>query len=406
MEETILKTREYIKAMWEYAVLDKKIDTDFPMPYDFVPPTARGYFKNLYYWDTYFTNIGLYLDGLNKYAYQNIECLKYCLRKFGCVPNCCWKDGAKTASQPPLLFLMVKEYYERANDKAFLWDSYTALKLEYRFWMTKRIAPNGLNRYYTNLTNWTDDYVEYYSKRLGKDMRLWTREQKMEFCTNCNAEGESGEDHTPRFLSKAQYINPIDLNSYLYAFECTMAIFSDILEQTDGVYWIEQAKKRKELIEKYCFDKKTGLYFDYDFQSQNCMGIYCVACYLPFVFGLTDNKKALQRLNDVLIQPHGVLSCQKIEGIQEVFQWGYPNMWAPHQFWAYQANKKIGLERMAEEIAIKYLRTLSLEFEKSGKLFEKYDATVGGKATVNEYGTPEMLGWTAGVFNYFYDVVK
>lgn len=31
-------------------------------------------------------------------------------------------------------------------------------------------------------------------------------------------------------------------------------------------------------------------------------------------------------------------------------------------------------------------------------MFEKYDAVIGGAATVNEYGVPEMLGWTAGTF--------
>ena len=34
---------------------------------------------------------------------------------------------------------------------------------------------------------------------------------------------------------------------------------------------------------------------------------------------------------------------------------------------------------------------------------EKYDAIVGGKAVVDEYGTPEMLGWTAGVFQVLYN---
>ncbi len=398
----IKETREYIKNSWEKAVLDKNTDVNFPMPYDFVPPTAGGYFKNLYYWDTYFTNIGLYLDGFGQYAYQNIECLKYCLRLFGCVPNCCWAQGAKTASQPPLLFLMVKDYYSYSKDKEFLLDSYKALKLEYEFWMTRRVSPNGLNRYYTNFTDWTDEYIQYYSKRLNMDMSEWTQDEKLQFCTNCNAEGESGEDHTPRFLSKAQYINPIDLNSYLYGFEVTMAEFSKILLVGEERTWEKRANDRKNLLELYCFDKETGLFFDYDFQSEKQTKIYCAACYLPFVFDITKDKLALNTLNKALAQDYGVLSCQKIIVDNQAFQWGYPNMWAPHQLWAYIANKRVGLLEISREIAEKYLNNLSTEFGKSKKLYEKYDAVVGGKATVNEYGLPEMLGWTAGVYNFLY----
>ena len=37
-------------------------------------------------------------------------------------------------------------------------------------------------------------------------------------------------------------------------------------------------------------------------------------------------------------------------------------------------------------------------FEKTGKLWEKYNAESGELDFNSEYGTPEMLGWTAGVY--------
>ena len=49
---------------------------------------------------------------------------------------------------------------------------------------------------------------------------------------------------------------------------------------------------------------------------------------------------------------------------------------------------------------------MSDEFIKSGRLWEKYDGVKGGAATVNEYDVPEMLGWTAGVFEYFFNETK
>ena len=45
-------------------------------------------------------------------------------------------------------------------------------------------------------------------------------------------------------------------------------------------------------------------------------------------------------------------------------------------------------------------------FEKTLKLWEKYDAETGEKATVNEYTETEMLGWTAGVYNDIYEEIN
>ena len=98
---------------------------------------------------------------------------------------------------------------------------------------------------------------------------------------------------------------------------------------------------------------------------------------------------------------YGVVCVEKVPS-DTVYQWGYPNSWAVDNYLAYSAAKAVGEEGKAEEIAKTYLKTVSEEFAKSGRLWEKYDAVVGGAATVNEYEVPEMLGWTAGVFEYFY----
>ncbi len=406
--EKYANARRYIAESWQKAVKKKEGIEDFPLPYDYIPPCVDGALVNLYYWDTYFTNVGLYLDGLDGYAFNNIENLKFCLRKFGCVPNMCRANGADYASQPPLLALMVDEYYERSKDLDFLRRSFADLKTEYDFWMTERIAPNGLNRYGTNMDYRGKkmlDTSDIYA-RLGLNVEDWTDEEKYSLRENLCAEGESGEDHTPRFISQAKHVNPIDLNCYLYAFEKKMAKFSQILEAGEEELWEERAKTRKRLIEGHCFDLDTGVFFDYHYRNEMVTGIYCVACYLPYVFGLTKNKRALERINDALVLAHGVTSCEKIISARETYQWGYPNAWAPHQMWAYLANKNAGNHETADKIAQNYLDNVANEFARSGKLFEKYDALEGGTAKVNEYGLPEMLGWTAGVYNYFYAQAK
>ncbi len=159
------------------------------------------------------------------------------------------------------------------------------------------------------------------------------------------------------------------------------------------------------MLNEFCLDEETGVYFDYDFQNKARTNIYCVACYLPFVFGINGNKEALNRINERLILAHGVSSCEKLS-VKGVYQWGYPNAWAPHQFWAFKANENCDNRPIARLIAEKYLDNVASTYDKKGVLFEKYDGHLGGEATVNEYKVPEMLGWTAGVYNYFYSKIN
>ena len=401
------KTSEYIKSSWKLAVKKRDSDKGFILPYDFVPPCIDGELTDLYYWDTYFTNLGLINDGMIEYAYSNIQNLMFCLRKFGCVPNMCRANGADYASQPPLLFLMIKDYYEATGDLAFLADGYEALKTEYLFWMTKRISDTGLNRYGSNYDydNNEPDLTDF-ARRVGIKLSELSKEQKKDIALNRNAEGESGHDYTPRFNGRAYEINAIDLNSYLYGFETTMADFALKLDRGESDEWLKKAEKRKKLMKELCFDKETGVYFDHDFIRKEKQNIFCGPCYLPYVFGLTDDVDALNLINERLIAANGVLCCEKLPSDGLSYQWGYPNSWAPYNWFGYVANKKCGNKVCSAEIVKAWLNNIAETFEKTGNLFEKYDGVAGGFATVNEYGIPEMLGWTAGTFEKFLDIYK
>lgn len=401
-----IAVRDYIKSSWLIAVKKKDVDKNFLLPYDYIPPCIEGDLINLYYWDTYFTNLGLYLDGLTQYAFNNIENLKYCLQKFNCVPNMCRLNGADYASQPPLLFMMVADYFKHTGDIVFLKNSYEALCKEYVFWQTKRISPNGLAKYGTNQQN-EEIMVESandFSQRTGMDVSSLTVKEKIEMFHNRVAEGESGEDHTPRFQGKANEVNPIDLNSYLYLFEKTMSYFANIISRTDEVnLWMQRSIDRKNKIFEFCYDAETGLFFDYNYVTKQKSYIVCAACYLPFIAEISSDVRAVEYINNKLLLPYGVASCVEMPSDGLTYQWGYPNIWAPHNYLAYSANKKVNNKLVSSEIAKRYLNTVAKEFTNSKKLYEKYDGLIGGPATLNEYGTPEMLGWTAGVYNYFYD---
>lgn len=53
-----------------------------------------------------------------------------------------------------------------------------------------------------------------------------------------------------------------------------------------------------------------------------------------------------------------------------------------------------------KRIAEKYMHTVERCLEQSGALWEKYDAKQGTVSVTSGYHTPEMMGWTAGVYRF------
>lgn len=78
----------------------------------------------------------------------------------------------------------------------------------------------------------------------------------------------------------------------------------------------------------------------------------------------------------------------------------YPCMWPCMVYFTYIGLRNLGLNEDATRIAKKYIKTVRDNFEKTGELWEKYDARNGSIASTDEYQTPSMLGWTAGVYSF------
>ena len=153
---------------------------------------------------------------------------------------------------------------------------------------------------------------------------------------------------------------------------------------------------------RFCFDgqKLTDAVPERQF---GC--VTSVADMLPFWAGISNDKDVLLRILKKLEYPYGIAACEKTDE-EFVGQWGYPNMWAPLVWFAFYALKAVGALEESERIGKKYLLTVEDCFANTGKLWEKYDAVKGGKATANEYTETEMLGWTAGVYNDIYEEIN
>lgn len=368
-------------------------ETLLPLPYPFTTPCISDTFQEMYYWDTFFTQKALYLTGRAVQAENNVRNMAYMLEKYGKIPN-----GNRTRylrnSQPPFFGWMLSDILKQSPNKISIEETFSWLKQEYDFWMNKRQTPNGLNAYNIDSEDFADEGTfAWYKSRTGI-----TLEQTAENCRCIYSECESGWDFSPRFHNRCIYHNPVDLNCLLYLDEQLLGEWALKLGlEKESEYYFENAQNRKSKI-LLLMKTKEG-YFDYDYVKDNSSDVLSCAALFPFAVGLDEDNEAFLHILEKLEKAHGVVACLNPDGNQ--YQWCEPNGWAPLQYIAVVAANKLGLKAEAKRIAEKYLKAQSNIFEKTNRLWEKYNAVTGELDVVSEYGTPEMLGWSAGVYIAF-----
>lgn len=354
--------------------------TVLPKPY--TVPCVNGFFREMYYWDTYFTNKGLILTGNAEQAVNNLENFVFLIDKFGYIPNGTRK-WLTNRSQPPFFGLAIKDAWDYLTDeqrKRFA----DALKKEYQFWISERSDSDGLAHYDAK----ADDaeylwYTRFYEERVGIKTSATVERGR-----DIMAEAESGWDFCPRFLRGCTKYFAVDLNSLLYADEMLLAK----IDSKNCEEWAAKAEKRKDAM--LAMRGKNGIFFDYDNICSCPSNVYSCAGFFPYFAGVSLDESSFLKLLDELEYPYGVIAAKTdLNG----FQWSQPNGWAPLFYVCVAAAVNVGNADAAKRISEKYVKMLNSIFEKTGALYEKYDVTAGTIGS-GEYDTPEMLGWTAGVY--------
>ena len=400
------RVRDHIAASWDKSVRTSPDDpTHVRVPYPYTVPSIEGAFQEMYYWDTYFTDRGLLLDGRLELARQNCDNMLYLVDTYGFMPN-----GTRTyyltRSQSPYLMMMVLDVFRRSRDCDWLRRACPSLKREYETWTTGNhlVAGTGLSRYFDRETDRQKLLAAFagVAGRIGLPTDV-SDDEKVLQARHAMAECTSGWDFTPRFENRCLDFIPVDLNANLYLYEQGFATIAEILGDGTADDWRKKAAARRERLERFCWNETRGLYLDYDFVNRRHSTVASLATFQPLWAGLADAARAARvRENLPLFErDFGLATCEPVETGSRSYQWGYPNGWAPLHLIAVEGLKKCGYDRDAARIAGKYLDVITSLFDQTGKLWEKFNVCDGSLNTASEYGTPEMLGWTAGVFNVF-----
>ncbi|MEH3101354.1 alpha,alpha-trehalase TreF [Sphingomonas adhaesiva] len=389
---------EHIRALWPQLTrppLDPPAGSSaLALPHRYVVPGGR--FREMYYWDSYFTMLGLEADGRGDLTRDMIENFVSLVTRFGHVPN-----GTRTyyvsRSQPPFLYLMMG--LVRDADAATQARWLAALKAEHRFWITQRSVtmPDGavLQRYGdARRTPRDESWREDVETGRGDPARY----------NDLRAGAESGWDFSSRWLGDGRTlatirttgIVPVDLNSLLYGMERALAERSRALGHRNAGDYDRMAEVRRAAIERWLWRDDEARYGDYDLGERRVRAGVTAATAYPLFTGMASpgrGARVAATIERDLLAANGLRSTMATTGQQ----WDRPNGWAPLQWIAVDGLRRYGRDDLAQRIAVRFLATVEREYRASGKLLEKYDVEESRAGGGGEYPTQDGFGWTNGV---------
>lgn len=404
--------REHLDGLWNVLTRlpasDGRASSLLPLPRSYIVPGGR--FREVYYWDSYFTLLGLRVSGRVDMIENIVENFAHQIYTYGHVPNGN-RSYYLSRSQPPFFALMVDLLAEMKGE-AILHRYQKALEMEYSFWMEGeemhlpthrrmlRLADGGLmNRY------WDDDpsprpeaYMEdvHTADKAGRAATITYR--------HLRAAAESGWDFSSRWLADGKNLHsirtcelaPVDLNCLLYFLELTLV--RCVASADEKETYMQRAEKRKIHIRRHCWDAVRGFFFDYDTAENRCAEALTLAGVFPLFFQIADHEQAAKValvLEQQFLRPGGLLTTTVLSGQQ----WDAPNGWAPMQWMAYRGLQLYGYADLASEIRRRWCTLCEKTYAQTGKMMEKYnvetpDAPGGG----GEYPNQDGFGWTNGVY--------
>ena len=430
----------HIKNLW--SVLKRDADKAeagsslLPLPNAYIVPGGR--FREIYYWDSYFTMLGLKESGEVSMIENMVNNFAFLINTYGHIPNGN-RSYYVSRSQPPFFCLMV-ELLAGIKGNAVYKKYLPAMEKEYAYWMegaanTKTDKPfkrvvklkGGavLNRYWDdNNTPRQESYkedvevAEAVAQELAMRIKVASPEKLKEILDNTKATTNrhlragacSGWDFSSRWFADQATIKtiettniiPVDLNCLLYSMETIIARASLMAgKKADKLLYQQKAAARKAAINKYCWQQKNSFFGDYNFVTNSPVEIITAAGMYPLFMKIATQTQAVACANTAkvqLVKDGGLVTTTNHAGQQ----WDAPNGWAPLQWMAVKGLSNYNQNDLAKTIATRWLALNDKVYIATGKMMEKYNVEDMSKlAGGGEYPSQDGFGWTNGVYLAF-----
>ena len=402
---------EHVVSLWPVLtrVSDAKNEgsTLIPLPEPYIVPGGR--FREVYYWDSYFTMLGLAESGEFELIDDMLENFAHLIETVGHIPN-----GNRTyyitRSQPPFFAQMVALLAKSRGDS--IYTKYkVALRKEYDFWMDGKETTNTpiyhcvatplgiMNRYFDRGTSpreesYREDYNQVQKVNGGEKMY-----------SDLRSGAESGWDYSSRWFADGKSIEtiittdiiPVDLNALLYGLETVLLKcypedeeFKKVLE--------ESMANRKKFLNDFCWNASEGMYEDFNWVKEKQTGEPSLAMTFPLFFNMASQEQAdsiAEYIKNNFLKPGGVVTTLKNTGEQ----WDAPNGWAPLQWMTIVGLENYGHDELANTIAQRWVKLNEKVYANTGKFVEKYNVEdMSLDAGGGEYPVQDGFGWSNGVY--------
>lgn len=401
----------HLNALWDVlrrapdrAVADSSL---LPLPHPYIVPGGR--FREVYYWDSYFTMLGLRASGREDLIESMIDNFACELAAFGLIPN-----GNRTyylsRSQPPFFALMVELLAKKQGAAAYR-RSVPALRAEHAYWMDETFP----SRHVVHLAGGTV-LNRYWDRRDTPRPEAFAKDEALaksaldraagDVCRDLRSAAESGWDFSSRWFAdghrlatiRTTQLVPVDLNCLLWQLERTLAHASEIAgDAAAAAGFRAAAARRKDAILRCCWSGADGLFVDYDLARNRRSEALTLAGVTPLFFGIATPAQAdavAKTVRERFLRPGGVVTTLVKTGEQ----WDAPNGWAPLEWMTIRGLARYGHADLAAEIARRWIALNREVYARTGKMMEKYDVeNTALRAGGGEYPSQDGFGWTNGV---------
>ncbi len=413
--------RTHINKLW--VLLRREPDTAvagsslLPLPNAYIVPGGR--FREIYYWDSYFTMLGLKVSGETAMIENMVKNFAYLINTYGHIPNGN-RSYYLSRSQPPFFAMMVELLAGIKGDAVYA-EYLPAMEKEYAYFMDgqDQLKPGKAIKYVVKLKdgtvlnrNWDESMVpRQESYREDVETARKSGRNRVEMYKHLRAGATSGIDFSSRWFADRKNITtiettdiiPVDLNSLLFNLEMVIARSRKMNGDDSGsTRFLQLAEKRRKAINKYCWSSSLKYYTDYNFKKRKQTNAVTLAGLYPFCFfperqGFLSLQcsQAAVLVREKLLQPGGLLASDQNTGEQ----WDAPNGWAPLEWMALTGLNRGGQRGLAREVAERWTKLNEKVFKETGKMMEKYNvADLNTPAGGGEYASQDGFGWSNGVY--------
>jgi alpha,alpha-trehalase len=214
---------------------------------------------------------------------------------------------------------------------------------------------------------------------------------------------ESGFDVSSRFGaygSGTHHFAPVCLNSLLYKNEKDLEQIARWMGRTaDAAKWAQRAEHRKQLMTRYLWDAKSGMFFDYDFTKGKHSTYRYASMFYPLWAGLATPEQAKATMANLksIERPGGIAMSPYDTGAQ----WDLPYGWGNIEMLCVAGMRRYGFNADADRVSYEFLSTVAENFRRDGNIREKYNVVTKSSESHVELGY-EMnvvgFGWTNAAF--------